>query len=321
MFGIKNYKDLTKENILEVISEEQLLEYYVTKQNQKIRCPFHNDKTPSLGVKGNRFKCFGCGEAGDVFGFIQKKYSMTFYECIKLINSDFNLKLGSNEKVKTNPILIGKESTTKKNKSSRISVKIIRWSKRNYQYWKEYGISLKTLKRYNIFPVKWYRINRYTFKSKSFTYAYQINKDNFFKWKILRPFEKKELKWFTNMNQSDIHGWEQLPQKGNLLIITKSLKDVCLFSEYGICSIAPSAESVIIDEKTINNLKKRFKTIITLFDYDIAGVKLANKFYKKYNIPYMFFKDCDFKDFTEFRKKYGKEETKELILNINKLYD
>lgn len=32
-------------------------------------CPFHAEKTPSLLVKGGRYRCLGCGASGDVTGF------------------------------------------------------------------------------------------------------------------------------------------------------------------------------------------------------------------------------------------------------------
>ena len=48
-------------------------------------CPFHNEKTGSFSVNGQRqiFKCFGCGVGGNVFTFLMKYENMTFQEAIK----------------------------------------------------------------------------------------------------------------------------------------------------------------------------------------------------------------------------------------------
>jgi DNA primase len=50
-------------------------------------CPFHTERTPSFGVNAAQqfFKCFGCGEGGDVFSFIQKIEGVTFFEALKLL--------------------------------------------------------------------------------------------------------------------------------------------------------------------------------------------------------------------------------------------
>jgi DNA primase len=48
-------------------------------------CPFHTEKTPSFRVHSNHqfYKCFGCGQGGDVFKFVQEIERISFYEALK----------------------------------------------------------------------------------------------------------------------------------------------------------------------------------------------------------------------------------------------
>ncbi|WP_082853601.1 CHC2 zinc finger domain-containing protein [Clostridium coskatii] len=49
-----------------------------------MKCPFHNEKTPSLSIRffpdanKYKFKCFGCGEVGDAIDFIEKLKNITY---------------------------------------------------------------------------------------------------------------------------------------------------------------------------------------------------------------------------------------------------
>ena len=75
---IKNSLD-----IVDVISK-----YVVLKKaghNYSGLCPFHNEKTPSFVVTPSRqiFKCFGCGEGGDVLAFLMKINNQNFKEVIE----------------------------------------------------------------------------------------------------------------------------------------------------------------------------------------------------------------------------------------------
>ena len=51
----------------------------------KCCCPFHHEKTPSFVVHPDQgyYHCFGCGETGDVFKFVQKQEGLTFVEAVK----------------------------------------------------------------------------------------------------------------------------------------------------------------------------------------------------------------------------------------------
>lgn len=51
-------------------------------------CPFHNEKTPSFTVftKTQTYKCFGCGEHGDVINFVQKIEGTDFKGALKILD-------------------------------------------------------------------------------------------------------------------------------------------------------------------------------------------------------------------------------------------
>lgn len=74
-----------KNDIVDVISG------YLTLQkkggNHWACCPFHNEKTPSFSVSGNKqmFHCFGCGVSGNVYTFIMKYENYSFQEAVKML--------------------------------------------------------------------------------------------------------------------------------------------------------------------------------------------------------------------------------------------
>src|SRR3990167_7254262 len=49
------------------------------------KCPFHKERTPSFHVSAERgtYKCFGCGEGGDIFSFVQKMEGTDFPTALK----------------------------------------------------------------------------------------------------------------------------------------------------------------------------------------------------------------------------------------------
>jgi DNA primase len=70
-------------NIVEVVSDYVRLRH--RGRNHIGLCPFHDEKTPSFNVVEDKgiFKCFGCGEAGDVFAFVMKIDGLTFPEALE----------------------------------------------------------------------------------------------------------------------------------------------------------------------------------------------------------------------------------------------
>ncbi len=58
-------------------------------------CPFHNEKTPSFNVNPTLgiYKCFGCGEGGDVFSFLMKMEGVGFTEAIRTLADRYHIDI------------------------------------------------------------------------------------------------------------------------------------------------------------------------------------------------------------------------------------
>lgn len=63
--------------------------------NAKACCPFHKEKTPSFTVNTEKgfYKCFGCGEGGDHFTFVQKFEGIPFIEVVRKLAERAGVKL------------------------------------------------------------------------------------------------------------------------------------------------------------------------------------------------------------------------------------
>ncbi len=66
-------------------------------------CPFHSEKSPSFYVSSELqiFKCFGCGESGDVFTFLERYEGMNFREALESLAEKVGVKL---EKYRTSGV-------------------------------------------------------------------------------------------------------------------------------------------------------------------------------------------------------------------------
>ena len=85
-------------DIVDVISDVVRLKR--TGKNYSGLCPFHHEKTPSFSVSQDKqiFKCFGCGETGNVISFVMKNKSMTFPEAVGYLADRANITLEFEDK-------------------------------------------------------------------------------------------------------------------------------------------------------------------------------------------------------------------------------
>ena len=91
-------------NIVDVIMPYVTLKK--TGKSYKGNCPFHSEKSPSFIVTPELgiYKCFGCGEAGDIFNFIEKKEGIEFAEALQLLADKAGVKLTQKQGENTKPL-------------------------------------------------------------------------------------------------------------------------------------------------------------------------------------------------------------------------
>ncbi len=80
-------------NIVDVIGRVVTLKK--AGNNYKGLCPFHNEKTPSFNVNEEHqfYKCFGCGEAGDVISFTEKYYNLDFRSACEMLGQEYGIDM------------------------------------------------------------------------------------------------------------------------------------------------------------------------------------------------------------------------------------
>ena len=64
-------------------------------KDYKACCPFHDEKTPSFYVVPAKgfYKCFGCGESGDVFAFLMKRHGLSFVDAVKHVAASSGVEI------------------------------------------------------------------------------------------------------------------------------------------------------------------------------------------------------------------------------------
>ncbi len=67
-------------------------------RNYKAPCPFHNEDTPSFMVSPELqiYKCFGCGEGGDMFNFVQKIEGVDFSKALEILAEKAGVEIDRN---------------------------------------------------------------------------------------------------------------------------------------------------------------------------------------------------------------------------------
>lgn len=82
---------MTSDEIKNSTTMTEVLSMYGLRPNRKgfICCPFHKEKTPSMKIYDKSYHCFGCGESGDVFSFVQKYQNIDFKDAFRTLGGGY----------------------------------------------------------------------------------------------------------------------------------------------------------------------------------------------------------------------------------------
>lgn len=319
--------------ILKRVSDYQIYSFYISDEidtNGAIHSPLRNDAVPSFsfwkhGSGKLVWRDFATGQYGDCFDFLRHKFGLSFRQALIKVVRDFNLPLSYEKDVKV-PVLtrsvIQEDRVIAMPEKNKLSVRVQPFTNADKEYWSKYGIPSTMLKEYNVHSIGMVFsgdriISRY--KASNPIYGYLFFKDGEYTWKIYKPLEpSRQYKWMSNTNKSILQGWDQMPETGNLLIINKSLKDVMVMKLLGYNGVAMQSESQMIKPIVMEELQRRFVTVVILQDFDLAGVKNSNRHYKEYGIHPMFMQKWGqrgngLKDISDYREKLGKSKATEKI--------
>ncbi|MBZ9688152.1 DNA primase [Clostridium estertheticum] len=292
-------------DIVDVISESVKLKR--TGRNYIGLCPFHNEKSPSFTVSQDKqiYKCFGCGEAGNVISYIMKERNVTFPDAARLLAERANISIE----------IDNEENNVQKdiyNKMYNINVEAARYfydnlrkDKKAGAYFVNRGISETTMKKFGLgFSIdKWDGLLLYL-KKKGYSELDLLNigliikspkgsyYDRFrnrimfpvfdYKGKVIgfggRVLDDSKPKYLNSPETTLFHKGYNLyglnfvikNNKSRTIIIVEGYMDCISLHQYGFSNVVASLGTAL----TINQaklLKKYVDKVIISYDADFAG--------------------------------------------------
>jgi DNA primase len=274
-------------------------------------CPFHTEKTPSFMVSPElqRYKCFGCGESGDVFNFIQKIEGIDFPEALEKLAKEAGVKL---QKRKINTHIAKLYEINKL--AGRYYYKQLKESKKASKYIKSRGFDKDSIYKFGIgYAPGGYQLLDYLqnqgekFNKKElldsglFTLKNDKLRTKFYK-RIMFPIrstsgkvigfsgrvlskDHKGPKYMNTPETPIYHKKENIfgqyesrkaIRKKDLVIFCEGQTDVISAHQAGFENIvAPLGTALTLEQ--LKNLSKLTKNFMFIFDSDQAGLKAMQR--------------------------------------------
>lgn len=277
-------------------------------------CPFHDDHNPSMSVSPEKgvYKCFVCGNAGNVFNFVMEYEKVSFYEAVKIvadkIGVSIDISTSKKENTKKSPLydiyniaykfyqnnlntVYGKDA-----KKYLLNRKIDEDVIKNFNI----GLSLSDSELCNALKAKGFKNDDIV--SSGVAVQNGNNIYDIYKNRIMFPlydlegnvvgfsgriYNQKSESKYINTKETEIfkkgellynyHIAKKEARKEKNIIVVEGFMDVIRLSTIGIVNVVASMGTAVTKYQ-LNLIQKLAPNITLMFDGDKAGEKATNAF-------------------------------------------
>ncbi len=355
MNDIKEIIDELKSRCDIVSTISQYIEVKQSGANYKGLCPFHGEKTPSFYINTSKqiYKCFGCGEGGDVINFVMKMENLDFMDAVKLLAKQYGIEINTN---------MDEESKVRIEKIKRfqdIHIEAARFyfsnltSEKNYgyEYFRKRGLDDKIIKKFGLgySLASWnslmdYLISKGHTKEELvecglITHKEEGNKTyDKFRNRVMFPiFDYRgnvigfggrvlddSLPKYLNSpdtlifnKRQNLYGLNFARKEINnkTIVLVEGYMDLISLYQYGIKNVVATLGTALTEQQGML-IKRYADTAIISYDSDAAGIKAtlrAIEILNKLDISVKILDLRDSKDPDEFIRKYGLNEYKKAM--------
>ena len=277
-------------------------------------CPFHDDHNPSMSVSPEKgvYKCFVCGNAGNVFNFVMEYEKVSFYEAVKIvadkIGVSIDISTSKKENTKKSPLydiyniaykfyqnnlntVYGKDA-----KKYLLNRKIDEDVIKNFNI----GLSLSDSELCNALKAKGFKDDDIV--SSGVAVQNGNNIYDIYKNRIMFPlydlegnvvgfsgriYNQKSESKYINTKETEIfkkgellynyHIAKKEARKEKNIIVVEGFMDVIRLSTIGIVNVVATMGTAVTKYQ-LNLIQKLAPNITLMFDGDKAGEKATNAF-------------------------------------------
>lgn len=266
-----------EDEILEEVDEYLLYCFYLgfnpemrVRYKSPVRDPRNADDNASWSLFTNTsrlsreyaWKDSGTGEFGDIYKLVMMKYGCKNRAiAIEKVKQDFLVGNGTEF---ARQIIAAPKNVD----PAHIKLKSRAFDHGDLEWWFERtGAGEDRLNRFCVRRVKYYWMYDHQ-NTPSFcndrVYSYRI----YDHYQLYFPHRDRDRRFRNDFNDEHLLGFNQLRYQSDILIITKSMKDIITLDTMDFEAVSPRGEHTPIPAKFMEFLKTKYKFIVTLFDND-----------------------------------------------------